>query len=170
MTDKTRFLRIALVLSFYVSTCIPTVGAYEFTGKVVKVLDGDTICVLGDGQIVKIRLSDIDCPEKCQPFGKAAKLFTSSQTFGKNVVVVSGESSPSVDRYGRTIASVFLPDGTCLNNGLLREGYAWQYTKYSNNPDLAHLQDEARSNGRGLWIESNPIPPWLYRKSQRTSP
>ena len=49
--------------------------AATLTGKVVRVLDGDTIEVLVDKEPIRIRLADIDCPEKNQPFGQAAKKY-----------------------------------------------------------------------------------------------
>lgn len=62
-------------------------NASDFTGKVVGVIDGDTIDVLHNGQAERIRLAGIDCPEKGQAFGKKAKDFTSSHAFGKQVTV-----------------------------------------------------------------------------------
>jgi endonuclease YncB( thermonuclease family) len=49
----------------------------RFSGKVIRVIDGDTISVLKDKEPVRIRLYGIDCPEKKQAFGKKAKQFTS---------------------------------------------------------------------------------------------
>lgn len=87
--------------------CLPALAFADFTGRVVGVSDGDTIKVLHNGKAEKIRLHGIDCPEKGQPFGTKAKQFTSSLTFGKTVTI----HVTDMDRYGRTVADVILPDG-----------------------------------------------------------
>lgn len=98
-----------------------------FTGRVVGVSDGDTLSLLRDGRAVKVRLHGIDCPEKGQPFGAAAKKFTSDAAFGKEVTV----QPKAKDRYGRTVAEIMLPDGTSLNQQLVSNGLAWWYRKYA---------------------------------------
>src|SRR2546425_10646923 len=90
---------------------LPAVATADFSGRVVGVSDGDTIKVLHNGKAEKIRLNGIDCPEKGQPFGMAAKRFTSEKAFGKLVTV----EAKDFDKYGRTVADVILPDGAMLN-------------------------------------------------------
>ena len=77
----------------------PPVHAESFTGKLVKVLDGDTVEVIHDGKAERIRLAQIDCPEKKQPFGQAAKKYVLDIAAHK-IVTVQVET---VDRYGRTV-------------------------------------------------------------------
>jgi len=94
----------------------PDAGVY----KVVKIRDGDTLGLLtGDNQQVTVRLAEIDCPEKSQAFGQAAKKFTSDLCFGKEVKLIGNEH----DRYGRTVAQVVLIDGTNINYALVKNGY-----------------------------------------------
>ena len=131
-------------------------------GKVVSVTDGDTIKVLRDGKQVKIRLAAIDCPEKGQPYGQAAKKFTANLVAGKVVKVWPTDT----DRYGRTVAFVFVGDKN-LNKELLSAGLAWHYKKYSRDPELAKLEFEARSKKVGLWREPDQIAPWEWRKMKR---
>lgn len=133
--------------------------------KVVKIKDGDTIVVLTkDNQMVTVRLAEIDCPEKSQAFGQAAKQFTSNLCFGKGVKLQGNEH----DRYGRTIALVILENGTNVNYELVKNGYAWQYSQYSkNNPMLAGYQQQAQQQRLGLWQDTNPTPPWEFRKGER---
>jgi len=90
----------------------------DFSGRVVGVTDGDTIKVLHNGRAEKIRLHGIDCPEKGQPFGSKAKQFTPELVFGKTVTV----HVIDMDRYGRTVADVVLPDGRVLNRELVAAG------------------------------------------------
>ena len=86
--------------------------AADFSGQVVRVLDGDTIEVLHNQHPERIRLSGIDCPEKGQAFGKRAKQAASELVFGKEVTL----QTHGHDKYGRTLADVLLPDGTNVNH------------------------------------------------------
>jgi micrococcal nuclease len=132
----------------------------SFTGKVVKITDGDTIVVLIEGnQQVKIRLEGIDCPESNQDFGNRAKQAVSDLCFGKEVVIQkSGE-----DRYGRTLGYVFVGDVN-VNKELLRQGLAWHYKYFNKDEELANLEQEARKKKIGLWSHPNPVAPWDFRR------
>jgi micrococcal nuclease len=136
----------------------------QFAGKVVRVADGDTITVMHFGKDEKIRLAGIDCPERKQAFGTRARQFTSKLVFGQVVTVMA----ETVDRFGRTVGEVILPDGRSLNRELVRAGYAWWYRQFSDDETLGQLEEEARMFRRGLWAESNPIPPWEFRRLQRS--
>lgn len=138
----------------------PTLPVNQFSGKVVSVLDGDTIDVLYNRRAKRIRFNGIDAPEKGQAFGQKAKQFVSEQAFGKEVTV----STFGLDKYGRTIGDVFLPDGRMLNEELVREGLAWWYREYApGNVTLEKLEVEAREAKRNLWSHKKPVPPWVYR-------
>ena len=135
--------------------------AEELTGKVVGVVDGDTIDVLVDKTPVRIRLYGIDCPEKGQDFGTQAKKLASELAFGKTVKV----NVLSVDRYDRKVGDVILPDGKNLNHEMVRAGLAWWYREYAPKDDtLRDLESRARAAKKGLWSHPNPIPPWEFRK------
>jgi micrococcal nuclease len=140
-----------------------TAEAGAFEGEVVGVLDGDTLDVLRDGRAVRVRLAEIDCPEKKQAFGQRAKQRASELAFGKSVRV----ETTTVDRYGRSVARVRLPDGRSLNEALLRDGLAWWYRQYSKDARLGALEEEARGAKRGLWAAPSPTPPWEFRKERR---
>lgn len=130
-----------------------------FTGKVVGVSDGDTIEVLYNGKGQKVRLLDIDCPEKKQAFGQRAKQFTSDFCFGKDVRV----ETKGTDRYGRVLGTVYV-NNQSLNEALVKAGLAWHFTKYSHSETFAKLEREARAKKVGLWSDSNPVSPWNFRK------
>ena len=83
----------------------------SYMAKVIGVSDGDTVTVLREKTPVKIRLNGIDCPETGQDFGSKAKELTSGLVFGQSVRVIRRDT----DRYGRTVADLFLPDGRMLN-------------------------------------------------------
>ena len=142
--------------------------AAEYPAKVVGITDGDTLTVLTTKKTqVKIRLAGIDAPESGQDFGTRAKQAASSLAFGKAVTIIERD----VDRYGRIVAEVILPDGRSLNRELVGEGAAWWYRKYATaDKVLAQLEAAARQDRRGLWSQSAPVPPWEWRKGGGPSP
>lgn len=128
-------------------------------GKLIDIDDGDTFTILtADHTQYKIRLNGIDCPEKGQDFGKKAKDYTYQFCAGKTVVA----ELLSKDKYSRNIANVTV-NGINLNSSLVAKGLAWHYTKYSNDANLAKLEQEARAKGTNIWSLSNPMAPWIYR-------
>ena len=141
----------------------------EFTASVIGISDGDTIRVLHNGVSERIRLWGIDCPESGQAFGTRAKQFTSGLAFGKIVTVRVRD----VDRYGRQVAEILLPNGRSLNHEIVKAGFAWWFVKYARRDGkLEHLEKEARVAKRGLWRDENPVAPWDFRKtkSERREP
>jgi len=139
----------------------PREGACEsFSGGVVGVTDGDTLSVMKDRTAVKIRLHGIDCPEKGQLFTNRAKQFTSSLAFEKDVRV----EAKGQDRYGRTIAEVFLQDGRNLNQEIVKAGLAsWSRRYVPNDKELKKLESEAREAKRDCDVIPSPVAPWEYR-------
>ena len=131
-------------------------------GKVVKVVDGDTLHVYSNKKTYKIRLSGIDAPERGQAYGKRAKEHLEFLVAGKQVIAIV----ESKDRYGRYVASVKVQSkDVCAE--MLTAGYAWHYKQYDNNKYYDELQREAKKAKRGLWIDKKPQAPWEYRKEQR---
>ena len=136
-------------------------GATEFSTLVVSVIDGDTIEVLQYQKPARIRLNGIDCPEKGQTFGQRAKQATADLVFGKDVML----QTHGKDRYGHTIADVFLPDGRKVNQVLVKNGWCWWNRKYApRDVILEELERRARADRSGLWTDPHPLPPWLYRE------
>ncbi|MFT2009596.1 thermonuclease family protein [Pontibacter sp. 13R65] len=133
--------------------------------RVVAVKDGDTMDLLRNGQVIKVRLYGIDSPEKNQDFGQRAKQYASDLAFGKYVKLIAHNT----DRYGRTVGTIILPDGRNLNEEMVREGLAWHYKAYSKDLNLANLETDARRFKRGLWKDPNPVPPWDFRKGIRSN-
>lgn len=150
-----------MILLLFFLLVSPAFAFETWSGKVVGVIDGDTMDVLHDGQAERIRLNGIDCPEKSQPFGKKAKEISSELVFGKEITVRSYKR----DRHGRTVADVLIND-TSLSYELVKLGLAWWYQKYSKDQELETLEAEARLAKRGLWADPNPIPPWDFRHPQ----
>lgn len=144
--------------------CYSFASAADFAGKVISILDGDSIEVLQNNRSIRIRLHGIDCPEKGQAFGKRAKQATVALLFGKEVMLKTFDK----DRYGRTLANVILLDGTNVNQLLVKEGWCWWYRKYAPlDTELEQLESEARDAKKGLWADPVPVPPWAWRKRIR---
>ncbi len=72
----------------------------------------------------------------------------------------------TVDRYGRIVGRVYV-GGIDVNRELVAQGFAWVYRKYSNDAELLELEAQAKEKGLGLWADSNPIPPWKWRRGRR---
>ncbi|MCI0557115.1 MAG: thermonuclease family protein [Nitrososphaera sp.] len=155
-TFPQRILVLSLVLFFL---CVPSAFAEQVFGKVVSVADGDTITVLVGRKQIKVRLAEIDAPEKRQPFGTRAKQVMSELVFGKTVGVVAVDR----DRYGRTVGQVFAESGN-INEKMVQLGYAWVYRKYAKNQKLFGLERMAREARRGLWRDPKAVPPWEWRR------
>jgi micrococcal nuclease len=127
---------------------------------VSKVVDGDTFWVINSrGEEEKIRLIGVNTPEsrntgrtKIQYFGKEATAFAKKTLTGKRVRLEYDVQR--TDRYQRTLAYVYLENGTFFNALLLQEGYA-QVATYPPNvkyeKTFIKLQREARAKQKGLW-------------------
>ena len=149
---------LARIFCAVVMLSFPAFGE-EFQGKVIRVLDGDTVEVLVQRQSKRIRLFGIDAPESRQAFGRRAREAAGGLAFGRTVKVVSH----GMDQYGRILGEVVLPDGSILNERLVEQGWAWHYIRYSTSRRLAEKEMAAR---RGLWADPRPIPPWGFRKTR----
>ena len=96
------------------------------TGRVVEVIDGDTVTVLLPSRSqLKVRLAGIDAPEKRQAFGQRAKQQLAALVFDKRVTVVGHK----YDRYRRLVAKLIV-DGHDANFDMVAAGYAWHYKRY----------------------------------------
>lgn len=134
--------------------------SFELIGKVVKVSDGDTITILTSDKIqYKIRLNDIDAPEKKQAFGNKSKDNLAKYIAGKTVTVQYQKK----DKYKRILGTIYY-NNTDINLQQVKDGYAWVYKKYSKNQDYYNAEKLARENKKGLWNDKNPIAPWEFRK------
>ena len=88
-------------------------------------------------------------------------LAASTLAFGKDVTI----QTHGHDKYKRTLGDVLLPDGTNLNQELVKQGFCWWYQKYApGDTVLKGLEQEAREGRRGLWADPQPVPPWEWRK------
>lgn len=91
---RTLYIISLLIVTYPVSA--------DINGRIVRVLDGDTVEILGEGnQLKRVRLAGIDAPEKNQPFGQRSRQKLSSMVT-QRIVTVTGEDE---DRYGRLLDS-----------------------------------------------------------------
>jgi micrococcal nuclease len=129
---------------------------------VTKVVDGDTFWADDEtSKGIKVRLIGVDAPESRKTFkkeigyfGKEAKAYLANLLDGKSVRLEFDLNR--TDQYGRTLAYVFLQDGTFVNAELVKNGYAMVMTVPPNvkfADEFVKLQQEARENKRGLWKE-----------------
>jgi endonuclease YncB( thermonuclease family) len=139
-------------------------GCADLSHRVVRVADGDTVTALKDGAEVKIRLVEIDAPEKAQAYGAASTQSLTELCLNKGATL----EEQGKDRYGRTLARVHC-DGIDANKEQVRQGMAWVYRRYtSKDSPLYALEDEAKAARRGLWADSEPVPPWEWRHKAMT--
>jgi endonuclease YncB( thermonuclease family) len=139
--------------------------ATEFSARVIRVVDGDSVNVLRLPERVelKLRLYGIDAPEWKQAYGKESKdalnglLGTNREIFVKVL---------DKDRYGRLICNLHLnSEDIPVNEWMVSKGNAWHYVKYAQDDiNLQQAEKNARKNKLGLWSLETPIPPWEFRK------
>ncbi len=152
LATTSRFVLISFLV-FFVASVLADPPTYYLVERVV---DGDTIVLVGVG---KVRLLGVDTPETKDPrkpvqyFGKEASAFTKKLLEGKKVRL---EGEPNkVDFFKRTLAYVYLEDGTFANQLIIEQGYGHAYTKYpfSRMEAFRKYERTARENKRGLWAD-----------------
>jgi|WetSurMetagenome_2_1015567.scaffolds.fasta_scaffold74654_3 micrococcal nuclease len=163
-------VRILCLFGFNLIAAVPFLFAWE--GKVTGVTDGTYITVLHDGKGERVSLYGVDCPGIRQDFGPKAKEFTSERVLRKVVEiepVVIDRKGKTKDQYGRTLALVYADGRKCLNEELIRSGFAWVYNQTCTKPECKgwkELERHAKRQKLGLWSALNPIPPWEFRHSK----
>lgn len=138
--------------------------------NVKKVVDGDTFWVDdGSPKGLKIRLIGVDAPESKNSrtkemayFGRESSDYLTSLIAGRKVRLEYDVGQ--FDKYGRTLAYVYLEDGTFVNATLVKNGYATVMTvppnvKYADT--FLKLERKARNQKRGLWRDIGYSPPIL---------
>jgi micrococcal nuclease len=148
-----------LVCILFIGLSYVSTGTTLF-GKAIRILDGDTFELMtSDFRKIKIRLTDIDAPEKKQAFGNKSKQTLANYIFSKEVKV----EYDLLDRNKRILGRVYVND-VFINMLMVQNGMAWHFKKYSKDERFAQAEVVARKAKRGLWIDKNPIAPWNFRK------
>ena len=118
----------------------------------------------GSQSQARLRLTEIDTPERAQPWGTRARQALADKVFGRQVrVLPAGE-----DRYGRLLGRIYVGERD-INREMVREGHAWAYRQYLSDRSLLEDEHYAREAGIGLWSlpQSQDIPPWEWRRNGR---
>jgi endonuclease YncB( thermonuclease family) len=133
----------------------------SFTGKtlykeqnlnVTKVVDGDTLR-LSSGE--KVRLLNIDTPERGQYLWKEATERMRELTEGRNITLEKDVTEK--DKYGRLLRYAYA-SGTMLNLVMVREGFARSYFIAPDDKHLAEIKEAeeyAKSRNLGIWRYDN---------------
>jgi endonuclease YncB( thermonuclease family) len=143
--------------------------AADVVGRVVGVIDGDTIDVLTlKLGTVRIRLSGIDAPEAGQAFGRNAKAALSRLAYTRTANIERHKR----DRFGRLVGKVVIGERDIALEMLL-QGMAWHYKRFESEQEpidrvrYAEAESMARSARAGLWNDAAPEPPWVFRSERQ---
>jgi endonuclease YncB( thermonuclease family) len=132
----------------------------EIFYPVVYVADGDTFRVKIGHHIVTIRLLGINTPETVDPrkppecYGPESSLATKKLLTGQDVRLELNPNREATDRYGRYLAYAYLETGILVNEYLLTEGFAREYTygrPYSFQEHFRDIEKSSREKEKGLW-------------------
>lgn len=145
---------------------ISAAHAGQLSGRVVGVIDGDSLKIVIDGRQTEVRLAGIDAPEKGQPYGARAKQVLADLVYGREVTL----QASGTDRYKRTLATVYLGERS-INAAMVEAGAAWVYTAYTDDARLLQLQASAKAQQAGLWQlpAGAQVPPWEWRRGRRAA-
>ncbi len=147
------------------------------TFTVVEVIDGDTIDIDfpdGDQPTTRVRLLGVDTPETKHPtvgvmyYGPEASDFAKKQASGKQVTLFLDTIGDHRGYYGRLLAYVQLPDGSILNEELIKQGYGYAYLSFPHSQfdKYSNLMQTAIDHKIGLWQNAtrDDLPRWLKQK------
>lgn len=131
--------------------------------RVTHVVDGDTVDIERDGVTIRVRLLGINSPESVDPrrpvecFGKEASRYAKNILDNQEVLLVTDPSQGMLDKYGRTLAYVFLLDARNFNQQMIAEGYAYEYTynkPYRYQYAFKQAEYATQREEKGLWAST----------------
>ncbi len=160
-----RFISFILIIQSIITLLSFSAYAKEWKGHIVGVSDGDTATLLTpEKQQMKVRLAEIDAPEKNQPFGMKSKQMLSDIIYNKDVLVIEMDT----DRYGRLVGRIYL-GSTDVNLEMVKHGGAWAYRQYLKDQAILQAEEQAKASKLGLWqLQADQItPPWEWRRLQK---
>jgi micrococcal nuclease len=131
-----------------------------FSAEITYFYDGDTVKIKDQAYEYKLRITDIDAPERNQTYGKKSRRALMDFCADANIyVAISG-----YDKYGRKLGKL-LCNRQDVSKHMVKYGHAWFNKRYSKDYSLAVLQEKARKNKLGLWEAQQPTAPWVWRKN-----
>lgn len=133
----------------------------EDTFTVSRVYDGDTVELKNANGKLKLRLTDIDAPERNQAYGQIARRALIKLCQGSDVSIHFALAGK--DKYNRHLGNLQC-NHTDVSIYMAEKGYAWHNEKYSNNLAVKNAADRARRDRIGLWSKDKPLPPWVWRR------
>lgn len=126
-----------------------------------KVFDGDTVELNSISGKFKLRLSDIDAPERNQAYGKKSRRALVKLCKGNSISVSA--TILGTDKYNRYLGKLQC-NHIDANLYLVEHGFAWYNKKYSNDLIIQNAAYAAHEKRIGLWRSKKPIPPWIWRQ------
>ncbi len=129
--------------------------------SVSYVYDGDTVQLKNATGKFKLRLTDIDAPERNQAYGLKARRALMQLCQGDEIHVSA--NIVGKDKYQRLLGRLYCND-VDASLYLAEQGYAWHQGKFAHDPALKKATTDAQKNKIGLWQDSDPTPPWIWRK------
>lgn len=151
--NKTKINTFVLIsiLAFLNLAPVSAAWGQKLSAKVIAVEKGNVIEVLHKGKTLKISLYGIDCPKIIQLYGQKAQKFTSRTALNQSVLIeIHKHQSDTL-----YIGNVILPDGTNLNQSLLKKGLAtWDRQNAPDNIKFQSLESIAKDMGVGIWAHA----------------
>lgn len=149
---------IFFIAIFFIAGCAQQNNGTTFVTTVEHVIDGDTVKIRKDGELVTVRLLNIDTPEtyrEKQAYGEEAKQFAKDVLLHKKVTIELSAKEKPYDRYGRLLAYIWMEDQTLYQEKIVREGLA--RVAYMFDPDtkyakqLYEAQEQAKKAKKRIW-------------------
>lgn len=155
-------MRAKMVLCILCCTSLISYGEDEIKGVVTNVIDGNTIEILSnDHETYKVLLHGVDSPEPGQNYSEQAKRLLSKLLLKKSVTILLHGK----DRLGNRLGEIRIEGASDPRQELIKEGLAWTSEK-TPIAELELMKEQARIEGKGLWKDENPTPPWIFRRQQ----
>lgn len=109
----------------------------------------------------KLRLNDIDAPERNQAYGLKSRRALIDLCYGASIIATVKISG--IDKYHRALGRLQC-NNVDASLHLAERGLAWHYAQYSSDVEIDKASKNARRLTLGLWADDNPIPPWVWRR------
>lgn len=149
-----------LIAALVLACSLPVLSA-----EITYFYDGDTVKIKDANREFKLRITDIDAPELNQTYGKKSRRAIMQLCQNAQVQLqIFG-----IDKYQRNLGKLQCNQQD-VSVFMVKNGHAWFNNRYSNDGNLAFLQQTAQQSHAGLWNNKKPTPPWQWRKNHPHMP